>query len=238
MIKRIFDIVFSSVGLILFAPIILIFCCIIWFGDYKSPLFLGYRAGRYGVKFKMVKLRSMVKNAEKIGIESTRATDIRITPIGVIIRRYKLDELSQLWNVLIGDMSLVGPRPNTLKEVAKYTTNEKKLLTVRPGITDISSVVFSDEGDILEAAADPELAYDLLIRPWKSQLGILYIEHRNIFIDLYLIFITFVSIVNKKYSLTLVARLLSYMDAPDDIKSVCLRNSDLNSPVISEGCSR
>ena len=238
MMKRIFDIVFSSIGLILLAPILFIFCCVIWFGDFKSPLFLGNRAGRYGVKFKIVKLRSMIKNAEKVGIESTSSTDIRITPVGVIIRRYKLDELSQLWNVLIGDMSLVGPRPNTLKEAAKYSPNEKKLLTVRPGITDISAVVFSDEGDILEAAADPELAYNMLIRPWKSQLGILYIEQRNILIDLYLIFITFVSIVNKRYSLTLIARLLSYMDVPDDIKSVCLRNSDLNHHIISRGCPR
>ena len=111
----------------------------------------------------------MIINADSSGVDSTSATDSRITSIGHVIRRFKLDELTQLWNVFLGDMSLVGPRPNVRKETDLYTIPEKLLLTVRPGITDISSIIFSDEGDILANKKDPDLAYNQLIRPWKSR---------------------------------------------------------------------
>jgi lipopolysaccharide/colanic/teichoic acid biosynthesis glycosyltransferase len=107
----------------------------------------------------------MVVNADKIGGISTAATDRRITPVGRLVRAYKLDELVQLWNVLKGDMSLVGPRPQVQTDAALYTQAEKRMLTVRPGITDPASIVFSDEGDILKDSADPDLLYNQIIRP-------------------------------------------------------------------------
>ena len=126
----------------------------------------------------MVKIRSMIINADKTGVDSTSSDDMRITSVGKVIRKLKLDELSQLWNVLIGDMSLVGPRPNVKSETDLYTKIEKNLLNVKPGITDFSSIVFSDEGDILSGSDDPDLLYNQLIRPWKSRLSLFYIEKR------------------------------------------------------------
>ena len=178
MIKRLVDILASLFGLLITSPILLPVMFLVWKEDKKSPFYIAPRSGRNGTIFKMVKLRSMVVDADKTGVDSTSGNDMRITPIGHKIRRYKLDELVQLWNVLIGDMSLVGPRPNVKTETDLYTDVEKKLLLVRPGITDFSSIVFSDEGEILEGRDNPDLAYNQLIRPWKSRLGLLYIKNQ------------------------------------------------------------
>jgi lipopolysaccharide/colanic/teichoic acid biosynthesis glycosyltransferase len=138
-----------------------------------------------------------------------------------------MDELSQLWNVLIGDMSLVGPRPNVKRETDLYTTQEKLLLTVKPGITDFSSIVFSDEGDILKDQLDPDIAYNQLIRPGKSMLGIFYIKNRSIFIDLQLIFLTAVAIVSKEKALNGVVGLLRKLKAEDILLQIASRKIDL-----------
>ena len=138
MIKRLLDIAISLIGLICFFPILLFVSILVWSNDKKSPFYIPPRVGKKGTIFYMVKLRSMVVNADKAGIDSTSNNDLRITPIGQIIRRYKLDELTQLWNVLRGDMSLVCPRPNVKAEVDLYTSVEKELLSVKPGITDFS----------------------------------------------------------------------------------------------------
>ena len=155
--KRLFDIVGSSLGLIVASPVLLPVMFLVWKQDGHSPFYVAPRIGKGGKQFKMVKLRSMIINADKSGVDSTGVNDQRITKIGHFIRRYKLDELTQLWNVLIGDMSLVGPRPNVQRETDLYTVLERKLLTVKPGITDISSIVFSDEGDILKDVEDPDI---------------------------------------------------------------------------------
>jgi lipopolysaccharide/colanic/teichoic acid biosynthesis glycosyltransferase len=105
------------------------------------------------------------------GVDSTSSSDNRITPIGKIVRKFKLDELPQLFHVLTGKMSLVGPRPNVWNDVKIYTKEEKELLSIKPGITDFSSIIFSDEGDILSNYKNPDLKYNQLIRPWKSRLG-------------------------------------------------------------------
>ena len=139
--------------------------------------------------FKMVKLRSMIVNADISGVFPQETMTQELHPLEKI-RKYKLDELVQLWNVLIGDMSLVGPRPNVKEETDLYTDLEKNLLTIRPGITDFSSIVFSDEGDILKEKADPDLSYNQLIRPWKSRLGLIYIKNRSILLDIKIIFYT------------------------------------------------
>jgi len=168
-----------------------------------------------------------VVDADKSGVDSTSGNDMRITPIGHKIRRYKLDELIQLWNVLIGDMSLVGPRPNVKTETNLYTNVEKGLLLVRPGITDFSSIVFSDEGEILEDKDDPDLAYNQLIRPWKSRLGLAYIENQSIFLDMQIIFYTVVAIISKPKALTWVAKKLDNLNVDAGTVKVSKREVNL-----------
>jgi lipopolysaccharide/colanic/teichoic acid biosynthesis glycosyltransferase len=227
MLKRLLDIVVALIGLVVSSVIVVPVCFLVWLQDYKSPFYLGPRVARGGGLFKMVKLRSMVVKADKSGVDSTAANDPRITPIGAFIRRWKLDELTQLWNVLWGDMSLVGPRPNVERDTRLYTEQEKKLLTVRPGITDYSSIVFSDEGDILKGKPDPDLAYNQIIRPYKSRLGIFYVENRTLLLDLKLIFLTAVAIVSKPAALRGVVDDLRKRGAPEDLVAVASRNAPL-----------
>ena len=227
MIKRLVDILASFFGLLVTSPILLPVMFLVWKEDKKSPFYIAPRSGRNGTTFKMVKLRSMVVDADKSGVDSTSGNDMRITPIGHKIRRYKLDELIQLWNVLIGDMSLVGPRPNVKSETDLYTDVEKELLLVRPGITDFSSIVFSDEGEILEGKDNPDLAYNQLIRPWKSRLGLAYIENQSFLLDLQLIFYTIVAIISKPKALIWVAKKLNNLDVDVDTVRVSKREVNL-----------
>lgn len=223
MTKRLFDIVAAAAGLLIFSPVIGVFMFLVWRQDGHSPFYRGERVGESERPFKMLKLRSMVKNADKSGVDSTGANDMRITSVGQMIRKYKLDEITQLWNVLKGDMSLVGPRPNVKRETDLYTREEKKLLAVRPGITDIASIVFADEGDILADQADPDIAYNQLIRPYKSRLGILYVENANVFLDIKLIILTAVTIVDRKAALVRVQDILRELNAPADLMQVAKR---------------
>ena len=193
--KRFIDIVISSTGLLAGSPFLLLFMYLVYRQDKKSPFYIAPRIGKDGKLFKMIKLRSMSVNADKTGVDSTSADDARITPIGEMIRKYKLDEFTQLFNVLIGDMSLVGPRPNVKKGGTDlYTIVENRILTIRPGITDFSSIIFSDEGNILLGKEDPDLSYNQLIRPWKSRLALVYIDHQSMVLDLKIIFYTIVLI--------------------------------------------
>jgi len=227
MIKRLVDILASFFGLLVAAPILLPVVFLVWKEDKESPFYIAPRSGKNGATFKMVKLRSMVVDADKSGVDSTSGNDMRITPIGHKIRRYKLDELIQLWNVLIGDMSLVGPRPNVKSETDLYTSVEKKLLLVRPGITDFSSIVFSDEGEILEGKDNPDLAYNQLIRPWKSRLGLAYIENQSFLLDLQLIFYTIVAIISKPTALIWVVKKLNNLNVDADVVRISKREVDL-----------
>ena len=225
--KRLLDIIASFCGLVMFSPILMIFMFLVWKGDKKTPFYMALRAGKDGTTFKMVKLRSMTVDADKSGVNSTGNNDMRITPIGHKIRSYKLDELTQLWNVLIGDMSLVGPRPNVVSDIDLYTDIEKGLLVVRPGMTDFSSIVFSDEGEILEGREDPDLSYNQLIRPWKSRLGLAYIENQSIFLDIQIIFYTVVAIISKPKALIWVAKKLNNLDVDADTVRVSKREVNL-----------
>jgi len=225
--KRLLDIVFSFSGLIMLSPILIIFMYLVYRQDKESPFYMAPRVGRNNTIFKMAKLRSMVSNADKSGVDSTSANDSRITPIGHKIRKYKLVELTQLWNVFKGDMSLVGPRPNVQRDVDLYTKDEKNLLNVRPGITDFSSIVFSDEGDILKDREDPDLSYNQLIRPWKSQLGLIYIDNQSLILDLQLILYTVVAIISKPKALIWVAKKLNNLGVDTDIVRVSKREADL-----------
>ena len=225
--KRLFDIFISLLGLVILSPVLLTFMYLVYRQDKHSPFYVAPRVGKNGVMFKMLKLRSMSVNADKSGVDSTSVDDIRITPIGHKIRRYKLDEFTQLWNVLIGDMSLVGPRPNVLSDTNLYTDIEKGLLTVRPGITDFSSIVFSDEGDILEGMKDPDLAYNQLIRPWKSRLGLAYIKNQSLFLDFQLILYTVIAIISKQRALAWVAVKLNNLNVDTDTVKISKREVSL-----------
>ena len=179
LMKRLVDILLGSFVLLCVSPILLLFCLLIYLQDFHNPLYLAPRMGRKERIFRMIKLRSMIINADKSGVDSTANNDLRITRVGALVRKFKLDELTQLINVVNGDMSLVGPRPNVKRETDLYTPEEKQLLSVRPGITDLASIVFSDEGDILEGSSDADLDYNQVIRPGKGYLGLFYINKRK-----------------------------------------------------------
>lgn len=225
--KRFFDIIMSSLGLVFALPILIPVIFLVWLQDKHRPFYVAPRVGLNETTFMMVKLRSMVVNAHKTGVDSTSANDKRITTIGKFIRKFKLDELTQLWNVLKGDMSLVGPRPNVERETNLYTHEEKKLLSVKPGITDFSSIVFSDEGDILKDALDPDITYNQLIRPGKSKLGIFYIQNQSTFLDLKLCFYTLVAIFSRKNALKLVTKTLQNLNADEALIQIAARVNPL-----------
>ncbi len=175
----------------------------------------------------MIKLRSMVVNADKSGVDSTGSNDQRITAVGHFIRRYKLDELSQLWNVLRGDMSMVGPRPNVKRETDLYTQAERGLLAAKPGITDFASIVFSDEGDILKDHPDPDVAYNQLIRPGKSRLGLFYLQQASLWLDVRLCWLTAVAIASRRRALQGVVGLLRSLGADEALVQIAGRDSPL-----------
>ena len=225
--KRLFDVIASFFGLLMASPVLLPVMFLVWRQDGHSPFYVAPRVGKDGVPFKMMKLRSMVVNADKTGVDSTGANDRRITRVGHFIRRYKLDELTQLWNVLKGDMSLVGPRPNVQRETDLYTPVERKLLTVKPGITDYSSIVFSDEGDILKDQPDPDIAYNQLIRPGKSMLGLFYIESRSFLLDIQLCWLTVVAILSRQTALSRIQVLLQKQGADSSLLEIAARQKPL-----------
>lgn len=225
--KRIFDVTAALAGLLLASPVIVPVMFLVWRQDGNSPFYVASRVGKGDTLFKMVKLRSMVKHADKTGVDSTGSSDQRITPVGHFIRRYKLDEITQLLNVLKGDMSLVGPRPNVKRETDLYTKVERRLLEVRPGITDFASIVFSDEGDILEGKADPDIAYNQLIRPGKSKLGLFYVDHGSFVNDICLCILTAMAIVSRPSALAGVRRLLKYLGASQELLEIASRRSPL-----------
>ena len=227
MIKRLVDILVSFFGLLFFSPILLPAMFLIWKEDKRSPFYVRPRLGKNGKSFKMIKLRSMEVDADKSGVVSSSENDTRITPIGHKIRKYKLDELIQLWSVLIGDMSLVGPRPNVKDETELYTNVEKELFSVRPGITDFSSIVFSDEGDILKGKDNPDLVYNQLIRPWKSRLGLIYIKNQSFLLDIKMIIYTLVAIFSKQRALNWVVSQLKLMNADSNVVNISKREEEL-----------
>ena len=225
--KRIFDVIASLFGLLLFSPLLIFVTLLIYIQDFKSPFYISSRVGKDGKCFKIIKLRSMVINADKKGVDSTASNDERITRIGHFIRRYKLDELSQLWNVIKGDMSLVGPRPNVKRETDIYTFKEKELLTVKPGITDFASIVFADEGEILARVPNPDISYNQLIRPGKSELGLFYILNQSFLLDLSILFLTVISIFSRRSSLTITTTILKKLGARIELVELASRKKPL-----------
>lgn len=227
LMKRAFDIAVSATALLLLSPVLLAVAVAIWLQDLHSPFYVPIRAAQGGGTFRMVKFRSMRVGADRTGVDSTGADDARITPVGRFIRAYKLDEIMQLWNVLTGRMSLVGPRPQVMREVDLYTDAERQLLTAKPGITDIASIVFSDEGNILKDCPDPDLGYHQLIRPWKSRLGLLYVQHASMRLNLELVTLTALALVSRRRALAGIQRILERLGADDETRRVARRDAPL-----------
>ena len=185
--KRVFDFIAAIIGLVLLLPILLIISLLIKFSS-KGPLFYSQkRVGRDFKEFDIYKFRSMVVNADKIGPSVTSGNDSRITKVGRFIRKTKIDELPQLLNVIKGDMSLVGPRPEVMKFVEKKRDEYKKVLSVRPGITDNAAIEFRDEETIMDQYEDKEKAYIEIILPKKIQLYYQYIDNISFINDIKLI---------------------------------------------------
>jgi len=187
-LKRAFDLAFAIVGLVFLSPVIGGIAILIRILTPGPAIYGGTRVGRFGRPFRLYKFRTMVLNADKIGGPSTSEDDPRVTKLGRILRRYKLDELPQLVNVLKGEMSFVGPRPEVPAEVDLYTSEERELLNVPPGITDWASMRFHNEGEILKGSADPHRAYQEKIRPEKLRLGLEYVRRQSFWIDLQILF--------------------------------------------------
>jgi lipopolysaccharide/colanic/teichoic acid biosynthesis glycosyltransferase len=227
-VKRLLDLTASAVGLLLLSVVLLPAMALVWLQDRHSPFYVAPRVGRGGRVFRMVKLRSMRILADTTGITSTSGDDPRITAVGRFIRRWKLDELMQLVNVLVGDMSLVGPRPQVAWAVAAYTAEERELLSVRPGITDLASIVFADEADILEGAADPDLRYEQVIRPWKSRLALLTVRGgRSLGSDLEIIRLTVLTILARPRALAAASALVLKLGGGEELARVALRKGPL-----------
>lgn len=192
---RFFDILFSIIGLVLLSPLFTVLYFLIRIESQGGGFYSQERIGKNGKPFKLFKFRSMRIGSDKKGLITIGEKDNRITKTGFILRKYKLDELPQLWNVFIGDMSLAGPRPEVKKYTDLYTEEQKQVLQVRPGITDWASIKYVDENKILGEAKDPDEAYVNLIMPNKIKLNMVYIQHQTLGEYFKIIFTTFKEIV-------------------------------------------
>jgi len=188
--KRLFDIAASGLGLLALGPVLILLAILIKLEDGGPVFYRGERVGRHGRGFRIFKFRTMVVHADRIGGPSASDSDPRITRIGRTLRRYKLDELPQLINVLKGEMSLVGPRPEVRHYTDQFTEEEQAILSVRPGISDWASIWNADEGALLAGAEDPEQIYATRIRPTKLRLQLKYVREQSFFTDLKIIFLT------------------------------------------------
>ncbi|OOM16444.1 sugar transferase [Clostridium saccharobutylicum] len=194
-IKRIFDIICSGLGLIVLSLVFLVIALRIKTGSDGPIFFKQIRVGEKGKEFEILKFRTMVVDAEKLGRQITVGNDSRITKIGAFLRKYKLDELPQLINVFKGDMSLVGPRPEVPRYVKMYNEEQRKVLEVKPGITDLASIRYRDENELLGKAENPDEFYINTIMPDKLALNIEYIKKSNVFFDIYIIIQTIIKCI-------------------------------------------
>lgn len=192
---RFFDLIFSIMGLVILSPLFIVLYLLIRIESKGGGFYSQERIGKNGKPFKLYKFRSMRIGSDKKGLITLGEKDNRITKTGFILRKYKLDELPQLWNVFIGDMSLVGPRPEVKKYTDLYTEEQKQVLHVRPGITDWASIKYVDENKILGESKTPDEAYVNLIMPNKIKLNMVYIQNQTLGEYFKIIFTTFKEIV-------------------------------------------
>lgn len=196
MLKRLFDLTCSAIGIVILSPIFLVLWILIKIESKGPALFKQTRVGKNNVDFKLYKFRSMFINAESKGQLTVGMRDPRITKVGYYLRKFKLDELPQLFNVFEGSMSLVGPRPEVRRYVDHYTAEQLKVLNVRPGITDYASILFINENELLAQAENPEQYYIEKIMPEKLRINLEYVVKPTLYNDIKLIFNTLVKIIN------------------------------------------
>ncbi|PRD68397.1 sugar transferase [Malikia spinosa] len=194
--KRLFDLLASGIGLLVLTPILLGIALAIKLESHGPVFFRQERIGRFGNTFRIHKFRTMVTDAERRGLQITVGVDARVTKVGTVLRKYKLDELAQLIDVFVGDMSLVGPRPEVPRYVACYPAEAREIvLSVKPGITDRASIEYKDENEILGKAVDPHKAYVDEVLPVKIRYYIDYVQNRSFWGDIRIIFATLFAIV-------------------------------------------
>ncbi|HEU4716991.1 MAG TPA: sugar transferase [Bacteroidia bacterium] len=198
MAKRAFDIFFSLAGLLFLLPFFLLIAVFILLDSRGGVFYRQVRVGRYGKDFRLWKFRTMRPDSDKKGLLTVGGRDPRVTRTGYFLRKYKLDELPQLINVLAGDMSLVGPRPEVRKYVDLYSEEQRKVLLAKPGITDYASIDYSEENDLLAGSPDPERAYIEEVMPAKLKLNMKYIEEQSLATDVKIIFRTIGKIAGRK----------------------------------------
>lgn len=198
LMKRAFDVVCALLLLVLASPLMAGLAMLITLQDGGSPFYRGTRAGLGGRPFRMLKFRTMIPRADALGGPSTPDGDPRVTAIGRWLRKHKLDEVPQLYNVCVGDMSLVGPRPEVQQYVDLYSEEERAILTVRPGLTDWASLWNIDEGSLLKGSPDPEKAYLETIRPMKVRLQLAYVRQRSFGTDLRILLHTAIALVRGR----------------------------------------
>jgi lipopolysaccharide/colanic/teichoic acid biosynthesis glycosyltransferase len=186
MLKRLFDFIVALLLTALLLPLFIVIAILIKLNSSGPVLFIQQRVGKNGIDFGIFKFRTMITGSESKG-QLTIGKDSRITPVGHFLRKFKLDELPQLFNVIKGEMSLVGPRPEVRKYVELYNDEQKKVLAVKPGITDTASIQFADENSLLADSPDPEKKYITEIMPAKLKLNLQYIEKQSLFVDLKII---------------------------------------------------
>jgi len=196
MFKRLFDLMITLPMLLLVSPFFLIIALLIKIGSNGPVFYKQVRVGLNNRDFKIFKFRTMHINADKAGLLTVGGRDPRVTPIGFFLRKYKLDELPQLLNVLFGSMSLVGPRPEVRKYVDLYNAEQQKVLSVKPGITDYASIEYSEENDLLAKSSDPEKTYIEEIMPAKLLLNQKYIAEKSIITDIKIIWMTASKIIS------------------------------------------
>ena len=194
---RFFDVVFSVLGILFLSPLLVIVYIMIVMESKGGGFYKQERVGLNGIDFKLIKFRSMAIGSDKKGLITIGGNDSRITKIGIFIRKFKIDELPQLFNVLIGNMSLVGPRPEVRKYVDLYTIKQKEVLKVKPGITDYASIEYANENEILGAASDPDRVYIQDIMPSKIELNLRFIHNNSINEYFKIIFLTVKKILNS-----------------------------------------
>lgn len=198
MIKRMFDIVFSLISLIVLLPFIILISVLIIIDSRGGVFYKQIRVGKNNSDFSLYKFRTMHKNAEKKGLLTIGSNDARITRIGYFLRKFKIDEWPQLFNVLIGDMSVVGPRPEVRKYVELYDEEQKQVLEIRPGITDYASIKYIAESDLLSKSNNPEKTYIEQIMPEKLKINLIYKKNPSVITDLKIVLLTILKIVRIK----------------------------------------
>lgn len=224
---RLLDIVGASVGLILSLPLILVVMFMIWLQDRHNPFYVAERVGAGGRKFRFIKLRSIPHHSGVRPDEIITSRDPRVTRLGHWIRASKVDELPQFWHVLKGEMSLVGPRANVQTIVDAFTEEELRIISVKPGVTDLASIVFMNLGKVLEASENPKLDYNQLVRPWKSRLALIYVDHQSPALAIRVLLLTVLAFISHQRALEGVARIALRFKSDPKLARIVRREEEL-----------